>query len=422
MKHSRFSLRAPFIRSADSFALSIVVLAAAGVCAPASAQQSVPFQFGIPVAPQGLANKPLGDGPFEFPTAEDMDIRVVVVTKDLEYPYALEFLPDGSMLVTERGGRLRIIRNDKLDPEPVAGGPESYSAGESGLPGAVHGYMNLALHPQFAENQWIYLSYTKPLGDNRTTVAIGRGTWNGRALTDFTDVFVLEEAGGATPIVFGQDGELFIATSGGDAQDMSSHGGKVLRVNDDGSVPDDNPFVGQQGARPEIYSLGHRSSLGLTVHPGSGDVWQSENGPNGGDELNVIRPGRNYGWPIVSLGRTYPGPWQHERDIPTHDGYEPPAVYWTPAIAVSGVTFYTGSALPKWTGDIFIGGLRTGEIPGTGRLDRILVNENMEELRRESLLVELRQRIRDVVQGPDELLYVVTDEDEGAVLRIEPAS
>ncbi|MBN1238368.1 MAG: PQQ-dependent sugar dehydrogenase [Gammaproteobacteria bacterium] len=422
MKHSRSEQRGPFVGSAESFVLSAALLiGAAAATAPAGAQQSVPFQFGIPVAPQGLADKPLGEGPFEYPTAEGMDIRVTIVTKELEFPYALEFLPDGTLLVTERAGRLRAIRDGKLEPEPVAGGPEAFSAGESGLPGAVHGYMNLALHPQYDDNRRIYMSYTKPLADDRTTVAIGSGTWDGEALQDFTDVFVLDEGtGGATPIIFGQDGKLYVATSGGDAQDPSSHGGKVLRLNDDGSVPQDNPFVGKDGYKPEIYTLGHRSSLGLAVHPTSGDIWQSENGPNGGDELNVIRAGRNYGWPIVSLGRTYPGPWQNEKNIPTHDGYEAPVVYWTPAIAVSGLTFYTGSELAAWTGDIFVGGLRYGEIPGTGRLDRVLVNENMEELRRESLLLDLRQRIRDVAQGPDGLLYVVTDEDEGAVLRIEP--
>jgi glucose/arabinose dehydrogenase len=283
--------------------------------------------------------------------------------------------------------------------------------------------MNVALHPQFEQNRSIYLSYTKPLGDNRNTIAVARGRWDGKALTQVSDVFVADEGtGGATPIVFGGDGMLYVATSGGSAQDPDTHGGKVLRLADDGSVPMDNPFVGREGYKPEIYSLGHRSSLGLAVHPVTGDVWQSENGPNGGDEINIILPGRNYGWPIVSLGRTYQGPWQSPHERPTHDNFEPPMVYWMPAIAVSGLVFYTGDALPKWKGDLFAGGLRTGEIPGTGRLERILFNEDMQELRRESLLVELRQRIRDVAQGPDGLLYVLTDEDEGAVLRIEPAT
>ena len=165
--------------------------------------------------------------------------------------------------------------------------------------------------------------------------------------------------------------------------------------------------------------MGHRGTLGLAMHPGTGEIWQNENGPNGGDEINVLKPGANYGWPIVSYGRTYQGPWQSER--PKHEDFEPPAVYWMPAIAVSGMTFYTGDRFPKWKGDVFVGSLRTGEVPGTGHLERILFNENMQELRRESLLVELRQRIRDVRQGPDGLLYVLTDEKNGAVLRIEPA-
>ncbi|MGB7216291.1 MAG: PQQ-dependent sugar dehydrogenase, partial [Gammaproteobacteria bacterium] len=176
------------------------------------------------------------------------------------------------------------------------------------------------------------------------------------------------------------------------------------------------------GYRPEIFTMGHRSPLGLALHPASGQLWEVEMGPNGGDELNVLKPGANYGWPVVSYGRTYPGPWQSEKGS-THEGYEAPTVYWMPSISTSGLAFYTGNRLPKWKGDVFVGGMRYGEIPGTGRLERVLFNENMEELRRESLLVDLRQRIRDVRQGPDELLYLVTDHaTDGAVLRIEPAN
>jgi glucose/arabinose dehydrogenase len=402
-------------RTASLLAFSIATLAAP----LAHAQREVPFRMGIPVAPSGLADKPLADGPFDYATGEGQNIRVTVLTKALSYPFTLTFLPDGTMLITQRDGKLRVMRDGKLDPNPVAGGPPSFSTGTSGLPGAVHGYMDIALHPQFAQNQSLYLSYTKPLGENRTTFAVARAKWTGSALTEVKDIFVAEPGdSGPTPIAFGRDGMLYIATSGGDAQAPGNLGGKVLRVRDDGSVPNDNPFVGKQGYRPEIYTLGHRNSLGLALHPVTGEIWQSENGPNGGDELNIIRAGKNYGWPLVSYGRTYPGPWQAK--LPTHEGFEPPAVYWTPAIAVSGFTFYTGDKLPLWKGDMFVGGLRTGEIPGTGKLDRILFNQQMEELRRESLLVDLRQRVRDVQQGPDGLLYVITDEDEGAVLRIEP--
>jgi aldose sugar dehydrogenase len=397
----------------------VLLLAATVGTGVGSGQQTVPFQGGIPVAPRGLVARPLPSKPVEFDTAEGQQIRVVVVTKALSFPWALAFLPDGAMLITERFGKLRIIRNGVLDSQPVAGAPASYSTGESGLPGAVHGLMDIAIHPKFAENRFVYISYTKPLDEKRRTVAVARGRWDGRAMTEVQDIFVLDSPG-TSRIAFGRDGMLYITTTGMDPQDPNTQGGKVLRLRDDGTIPSDNPFVGRAGHKPEVYTLGHRSSLGLAVHPGTGEMWLNENGPNGGDEINILKPGRNYGWPIVSYGRTYPGPWQSER--PRHEGFEAPLVYWMPSIAVSGMAFYTGDRLPKWKGDVFVGALRTGEIPGTGHLERILFNEKMEELRRESLLGELRQRIRDVRQGPDGLLYLLTDEKEGAVLRIEPAS
>jgi glucose/arabinose dehydrogenase len=385
-------------------------------------QQKVPFDNGIPIAPLGLKARPLPTKPVEFDTAEGQQIRVVVVTKALSYPWSLAFLPDGSALITERFGKIRLLRNGVLDPQPVAGVPASYAAGESGLPGAVHGLMDIALHPRFAENQLVYLAYTKPIDDKQRTVAVARGRWNGHALTDVRDVFTTG-APGTSRIAFGRDGLLYLTTTAGPQdpngpQNPNSLSGKVLRLRDDGGVPSDNPFAGQANHRPEVFTLGHRSALGLAVHPGTGDMWLNENGPNGGDEINILKPGRNYGWPVVSYGRTYPGPWQAER--PGHDGFEPPIVYWVPSIAVSGMTFYTGDRFPKWKGDVFVGSLRTGEVPGTGHLERILFNEKMEELRRESLLTELRQRIRDVRQGPDGLLYLLTDSKEGALLRIEP--
>jgi aldose sugar dehydrogenase len=388
-----------------------------------AAQQQVPFRNNIPVAPTGLADRPLPNLPMEFNTAEGQRIRVVAVAKGLTYPWSLAFLPDGAMLVAERTGKLRVIRNGVLDPQPVAGMPASKYAGKSGDPGAVHGLMDLALHPKFAENHFVYFTYTKPLDGDRTTIALARGRWDGKALAEVKDIFVTQPGGGASRIAFGRDGTIFMTNAGGgpqDPQDPKNDAGKVLRLRDDGSIPNDNPFVAKQGYKPEIYSMGHRSSLGLAIHPGTGDVWENENGPNGGDEINIIRAGHNYGWPIVSFGRTYQGPWQAER--PTHEGFDQPIVFWMPSIAVSGMAFYTGNKLSKWKGDVFVGGLRTGEVPGTGHLERILFNEKMEELRRESLLVELHQRIRDVRQGPDELLYVLTDSEDGAVLRIEPVN
>lgn len=398
-----------------------LVLAAALCACPALAQQRVPFKNGIPVAPEGLANKKLPAGPFLYQTGEGMDIRVVVVTRKLVFPFGLAFLPDGTMLVTERRGQLQHVHPDgKIDPRPVAGTPKAFYTGTSGLPGAVHGYMDVVLHPNFAANGLVYLSYTKPVGEQQTALAVGRGRWDGHALTGFKDIFVASDGtGGPGRLAFDRQGLLYLTTGEGDAQDLGSYGGKVLRLRDDGGVPKDNPFVGKAGAKPEIFTYGHRSSLGLAMRPGTDEMWQNENGPNGGDEINVLKAGANYGWPMVSLGRDYPGPWHN--GAPSVAGYEAPVVYWTPSIALSGMAFYTGDKLPKWKGDVFVGGLRTGEIPGTGHLDRVLFNEKMQELRRESLLVDLRQRIRDVRQGPDGLLYVLTDEQDGALLRIEPA-
>jgi len=400
--------------------LATLAVAIAVASAVVAAQQKVPMAPFGPVAPTGLANRPLPKLPMEFDTGEGQRIRVTAFVTGLENPWTVAWLPDGSMLVTERPGRLRLVRNGKLDPTPVAGAPAARNIGISGEPGAVHGYMDVVLHPNFASNQLVYLAYTKPLDEKRQTTAIARGRWNGSALVDTKDIFVGAEGNGVARLAFGRDGMLYVTTAGNGGQDGNSQGGKVLRLKDDGTVPPDNPFVGKAGYKPEVYTLGHRSSLGLAVHPGTGQMWLNENGPNGGDEINILKPGANYGWPLVSYGRTYPGPWQVER--PGHAGFEPPVVLWIPSIAVSGMTFYTGDRLPKWKGDVFVGALRTGEIPGTGHVERILFNEKMEELRRESLLVELRQRIRDVKQGPDGLLYVVTDQNPGAVLRIEPAS
>jgi glucose/arabinose dehydrogenase len=408
-----------FSRSLAALAVLLVVTAGSQV---GFGQQKVEMMpgFGIPVAPRGLWGKKLPTTPMIYDTAEGQRIRVVIVTKELAFPWTVAFLPDGNMLVTERAGRLRIIRKGVLDPKPIAGVPVARNLGISGDPGAVHGFMDVVLHPKFADNGFIYICYTKPIDEKRQTTAIARGHWEKGALVGMKDVFVLNEGTGVARIAFGRDGMLYVTTAGNGAQDPNSQGGKVLRLKDDGSVPADNPFTGRAGYKAEIYTLGHRSSLGLAMHPGTGEMWLNENGPNGGDEINILKPGLNYGWPTVSYGRTYPGPWQSER--PGHAGFEPPIVYWVPSIAVSGMAFYTGDRLPKWKGDVFVGSLRTGEIPGTGHLERILFNEKMEELRRESLLVDLRQRIRDVRQGPDGLLYVVTDMEEGAVLRIEPAS
>ena len=384
------------------------------VVATAAAQQR-PQQ---PRNPIGYPVAPLGDGPFVLDTAEQHKIRVVVVTKALSHPWSLAFLPDGSMLVTERPGRLRIIRNGVLETAPVSGVPQVHGV-------RLYGLMDIALHPRFAENHWIYLTYTKAPVDGKVSTALARARFDGSALTevhDLLDTDRWEGAGSAARVTFGRDGMLYLATgaaSGNYAQEPGSLNGKVLRLRDDGSVPQDNPFIGRAGYRPEIYSLGHRNQLGLAVQPQTGALWSNENGPNGGDEINIIQAGRNYGWPVMSYGRTYEGP--RVTEVPWRDGMEPPLVFWVPSIAVSGMAFYTGDRFPAWKGNVFVGSMRVGELNYTGHLERVVFNDKFEELRRESLLTELRQRIRDVRQGPDGLLYLLTEEEDGALLRIEPA-
>ena len=365
-----------------------------------------------------IPRPPLGPGPFVFDTAEQHKIRVVTVTKGLSHPWGMAFLPDGNLLVTERGGRLRVIRDGVLDPNAIGGVPEVYAKQLSGL-------MDVALHPRFAENKWVYLTYTKPL-EKGVTTALARGRWEGGNLVDVRDIFVADSVddgrAAASRIVFGRDGSLYMTVGGTfdeRAQNPNSHGGKVLRLRDDGTAAPDNPFVGRAGYKAEIYTLGHRNSLGLTIHPDTGVVWENENGPNGGDEINMLLPGRNYGWPVVSYGRQYPGP--RVSDHAWKEGMEEPLVVWLPSIGVSGMTFYSGDRFPAWKGNAFVGSMRAGELNYTGHLERVVFNEKYEELRRESLLTELRQRIRDVRQGPDGLLYVLTEEEDGALLRIEPA-
>jgi glucose/arabinose dehydrogenase len=422
------------------FAAALTLLAV-----PLIAQQEVPMRGTTPVAPQGIKIPPLPETPVRYETAEGQTIRVSVYARGFSNPWSMAFVSDDTILVAERGGAIKAVRNGVVDPQPVAGGPRAIGAGLSGT--------DLALHPDFERNRLVYISYTKPLdpppgaaataptpaggaaaagaagaagaargrggrgGGQRTTVAVARAVWNGKGFTDTKDIFV-GEGGSGGPIVFGGDGMLYVAHGGGDTQSRKTLGGKILRLTDEGAVPPDNPFVGQADARPEIFTMGHRTFLRMAKHPLTGAIWQIENGPNGGDEVNILVPGANYGWPLISLGRTYAGPWQGPF---AQEGYRDPIIYWTPAIAVSSIAFYTGDKLPKWKGDVFVSGMRYGEIPGTGRLDRVLINKNLEELRRETLIADLRRRIRDVKQGRDGLLYLLTDEAEGVMLRIEPA-
>jgi aldose sugar dehydrogenase len=373
--------------------------------------------------PLAIPRGSFGDGPWTVEAAEGVKIRMSVVTKGLVNPWSLAWLPDGNVLITERPGRLRLLKNGVLDPTPISGVPAVKAQRLSGL-------MDVVLHPRFAENRFVYLTYNKGREDGMMATVLARGRLDGHALTDVKDIFVAapwwDGAGGsASRIVFGRDGMLYMtAGSGGGAnfgqgQVKNIHKGKVLRLKDDGTLPADNPFVKQPEFKPEIYSWGHRNSLALIVHPVTGELWNSENGPNGGDEINIVKAGKNYGWPTVSMGRSYEGPWQGKFE---KDGMEGPLVYWMPAIAASGLMIYTGDKFPAWRNNAFVGAMRFGEIPNTGHLQRIVFNDKTEEIRREMLLTEFRQRIRDVRQGPDGNVYLLTDENPGALLKLEPAT
>ena len=368
----------------------------------------------------GVPVPPLGEGPWTLDTAEQHKIQVSVVARGLSHPWAIAFLPDENILVTERPGRLRLIRDGVLDSLPISGTPNVRTEGNGGL-------MDVAVHPEFSENGLIYLTYTKPMENGRGAPALAVGRLEGLVLTGLRDLVVTEAYEGNSGlngrVAFGSDGKVYMSTGGrvGDAaQDPMSLRGKVLRLEDDGTMPADNPFLNRFNYRPEIYTLGHRNTLGLMLHPNTGEMWQHENGPNGGDEINILSPGGNYGWPIVSFGRFYSG--ERVNDNPVREGLESPLLVWLPAIAASGIAVYTGDQFPAWKGNIFIGSLRMGGIPGTGHLQRIVFNERTEEMRRELMLTELNRRIREVREGPDGFLYLLTDEEsDGALLMIEPA-
>jgi len=276
----------------------LAATALTALAAPLSAQREVPMRGDTPVAPQGIRVPALPDAPVRYETAEGQNIRVTVHARGLRNPWSMAFVADDTILVAERAGQIRVIRNGVLDPQPAAGAPTVRAQGLSG--------MDLALHPDFERNRYVYISYTKPLDEKRTTLAVARAAWDGKALTGTTDVFV-GEGGGGGPIAFGGDGMLYVASGGGGekaTQTLNTIGGKILRLTDEGKVPPDNPFVGRADARPEVFTMGHRNTLRMARHPGTGAIWQVENGPNGGDEVNILVPGGNNGWPIVSLGRT----------------------------------------------------------------------------------------------------------------------
>ena len=363
-------------------------------------------------------------------------IRVVTVASGLVHPWSLAFLPDGRILVTERNGRLRMIQNDALLPDLVWASPTAPRQDPLTGQGADTLHF-VAVHPQFAQNRLVYVSYPKE-GPKGITLAVARGELRDTHLTEVTDIFVAEawETAGnlAGRLLFGPDNTLYVTVGDRDrlccngsednslrlkAQSLSTHVGKTLRLRDDGTVPPDNPFVGREDAKPEIFTYGHRNGYGLAFHPQTGELWQAEIGPMGGDEINILMPGHNYGWPLVSTGRNYTGTlvsdqpwWRPNMDMPRF--------FWVPSISPSSIMFYTGDKFPMWRNSLFVGALTTRQ------LLRVSFNQPAQAEPRESLLVQLNLRIRDVQQSPDGYIYIATEKDfrgeaaDGTVLRLEP--
>jgi len=347
---------------------------------------------------------------------ERSDLDLVTVTAGLEHPWGMAFLPDGRVLVTELAGRLRLIERDGKAGPPIAGVPVVEAVKQGGL-------LDVALDPAFDTNRLVYLSYSEPReGGNGTSVA--RGVLDGGSLTGVQVIFRQQPAmeGGyhfGSRLVFARDGRLFVTLGErnkgrAQAQTLDNTIGKIVRINPDGSIPTDNPFVGREGALPEIWSYGHRNVQGAALHPVTGELWANEHGPKGGDELNRVLPGRNYGWPTVSYGVEYSG--AKISDSGTAPGIEPPVHYWVPSIAISGLIFYTGERFPAWRGSAFVGGLKSQQLV---RLkvegDRVAEEERL-------LRGVVKERIRDVEQGPDGYIYLLTDEENGRLLRLQPAA
>jgi aldose sugar dehydrogenase len=350
------------------------------------------------------------------------DYRVVTVADGLVQPWSIAFLPGGDALITERPGRLRVLRQGKLLPQPVEGVPKVFHSSQGGL-------LEVMPHPDFATNRLIYLSFSKPgATDAKATTTLIRGRFDGTALTGVAQLFEAVTEGRnhfGGKIAFDGKGYLFLTL--GDrqvapegkleahpAQDLSNHHGKMIRLHDDGRVPSDNPFVNRPGAKPEIWSYGHRNVQGIAIHPQTGDIWTNEHGPQGGDELNLVQPGRNYGWPVIGYGVSYTtGLAIHSG---THrDGMEQPSQVWVPSIGISGAMFYTGDRFPLWRGSLFVGGMARHRLVRLTLDGRRIVSEEA--------LVPQMGRIRDIRQGPDGDIYLVTDNRDGKptpILKLEP--
>ena len=338
-------------------------------------------------------------------------IQVQTVANGLEHPWGLAFLPDGGMLVTERPGRLRLVSKESRLSEPLAGIPQVFAEGQGGL-------LDVALDPNFASNHLIYLSYAEP-GEGGASSAVARAQLRDGALQDSQVIFRQQpKVSGpnhfGSRLVFSPDGKLFVTLGERfkfePAQDLSNHLGKIVRINPDGSVPRDNPFVGRADAKPEIWSYGHRNIQGAAIHPGSGTLWVDEFGPLGGDELNIPEPGRNYGWPLMSWGRHYSG--EDIPDLPTRPDLAQSIYHWTPVISPSGMAFYTGEVFPAWRGNLLIGSLSSQALVRLTLDGQQVTGEER---------IPMGARIRHVRQGPDGTVYLLTDQPNGEILRLTPA-
>jgi glucose/arabinose dehydrogenase len=365
----------------------------------------------------------LGDGPWDVQTFQ-AKVHIELVARGLEHPWSIAFLPGGEMLVSERAGRLRRIRNGKLDPEQVSGMPVVQAK-------ALLGFMEVLPHPDFANNSVVYLTYHKEITAEpaAVTFVLAQAHYANGKLSEVKELLVSDTwdgAGGAAArLAFGTDGKLYMgigATRDASAQNPASLRGKILRLNDDGSVPQDNPFVGKEGYRPEIFTMGHRDPDGLAVHPATGELWAIEHGPMGGDEINIIRKGNNYGWPIITYGKEYDG---SELGYSQRKGFEQPRYYWFPSVAPSGMLFYTGSQFPQWQNDLFIGTMS----PTQGKFLVHLELDGDKVVSEEHLLVQNDRRVRALAQGIDGALYVLTDSEAndqtnrhfpGEVIKLTP--
>lgn len=342
-------------------------------------------------------------------------VRVSVVAHGIERPWSLLPLPSGDFLVSVRAtGQVRAIRKGALDPAPLTGLPAMRLSRATGM-------LDMALHPRFAENRWIYFTYHKALDATTFTLALARGRYDGTGFSNVEELYAgnAVQTGGSR-MTFGPDGLLYITVGGAgrlpDAQAVTTIFGKVLRLRDDGTVPADNPFVGRAGSRPEIFTIGHRDHHGIAVYPPTGQIVEAELGPLGGDKINFLEPGGNYGWPTHGFGRDNDG---SPMPLPT-EAMAKSWITWNPGITPSGLLFYTGDKFPEWKGNLFVGSIQRGRIPGTGALQRVAFTEKLWELRRETMFEDFHQRVRDVRQGPDGLIYLLTEEDDGAVIKIEP--